>query len=75
MLRFLLREMTKIFSDRIDFEVPWEKFTLGTSIFIPCMQPTETINSFRKAAQKQGIAFVYRVVVEKGIQGLRVWRI
>lgn len=74
-MTFLLRVMSRITSDRIDFEVPWDRFTLGTSLFIPCMNPTETLAAFRKEAQRQGVVFTYRVVVEKGVQGLRVWRI
>ena len=74
-MTFLLQTMSKITSDRIDFEIPWDRFTLGTSLFIPCMSPTETLTAFRKEAQKYGVMFTYRVVVEKGVQGLRVWRI
>ena len=74
-LRFLQLAMSKIISDRVEFEVPWDRFTLGTSLFIPCMNPTETLMTFRKEAQRQGVMFTYRIVVEKGVQGLRVWRI
>jgi hypothetical protein len=67
--------MSRLVSDRIVFEIPWDRFTLGTSLFIPCMNPTETLNSLRREALKHGVMFTYRIVVEKGVQGLRVWRI
>ena len=75
MLIFLRRAMSKIVSDRVKFIVPWESFTVGTSLFIPSLTPTETLAAFRKEALKQGAMFTYRIVVEKGVQGLRVWRI
>ena len=75
MLTFLQRAMSKIVSDRVEFIVPWNRFTLGTSLFIPSLNPTETLAAFRKEASRHGVMFTYRVVIEKGVQGLRVWRI
>jgi hypothetical protein len=63
-----------MWSDRIEFEVPWGRFTIGTSIFIPSMNPTETLRAFRKEAEAKNVTFVFRFVVENGTQGLRVWR-
>lgn len=63
-----------MWSDRVEFVIPWDNFTLGTSIFIPSMDPNRTLRAFRKEAQDHGVTFVFRFVVENGTQGLRVWR-
>ena len=64
----------KMRSDRIEFVIPWDNFKIGMSIFIPSMQPLDTLRSFRKEADQRAVTYVYRVVVEDGVQGLRVWR-
>lgn len=63
-----------MWSDRVEFQILWEKFTPGTSIFIPSMRPGDTLRAFRKEAEAKGITYVFRFVVENGTQGLRVWR-
>ncbi len=72
-MRFL-QTLRKMRSDRIEFVIPWDNFTLGTSIFIPSLNPGDTLRSFRKEAEQRAVTYVYRIVVENGVQGLRVWR-
>jgi hypothetical protein len=66
-----------MWSDRINFVIPWDRFVAGTSIFIPCLDPSYTLKVFRKESRKHcknPSAFVIRTVVENGVMGLRVWR-
>ena len=61
-------------SDRIEFVIPWDNFKIGMSIFVPSMNPADTLRAFKKEAEQRAVTYVYRVVVENGVQGLRVWR-
>jgi len=61
-------------SNGITFVIPWDKFKLGTSIFIPTLKPENTLIAFRREATKEGVDFVYRIIVENNIQGLRFWK-
>jgi hypothetical protein len=65
-----------MWSDRIRFVIPWDRFKVGTSIFIPSLDPSYTLKVFRKEAREHAkdYSFTTRVVVENGIMGLRVWR-
>lgn len=63
-----------MWSDRIRFVIPWERFTVGKSIFIPCLDPEYTLQVFKKEAGRRHGRFIHRVVVEKGVMGLRIWR-
>jgi len=63
-----------MWSDRIEFVIPWDNFTTGMSVFIPTMNPYDTLRSFKREADERSITYVYRVTVENGVQGLRVWR-
>lgn len=69
-----LRKFQKMWSDRIEFVIPWDDFRIGASVFIPSMNPGDTLRSFKKEADQRAVTYVYRVVVENGVQGLRVWR-
>lgn len=72
-MKYLLR-MVLMWSDRIEFLIPWGEFTPGASIFIPSMNPRMTLARFRQEAEQHGAMFTFRFVVENGVQGLRVWR-
>jgi hypothetical protein len=63
-----------MWSDRVEFVIPWDNFNIGASIFIPSMHPADTLRSFKREADQRAVTYVYRVVVENGVQGLRVWR-
>lgn len=63
-----------MWSDRIKFKILWNEFVPGTSIFIPCMDPKRTIAAFKKEIPDPTVSYVYRVVVEDNVQGLRIWR-
>jgi hypothetical protein len=59
----------------ISFNVVWEKFKVGTSFFIPCLDPVEAEQQVRRTTRRLGIRIKTRAVIEENIKGLRVWRI
>jgi hypothetical protein len=58
----------------LSIHIEWEKFKLGTSFFIPCLNRKEVEEYIRKEAARLRIPVVCKAVVEKGKYGLRVWR-
>jgi hypothetical protein len=59
----------------LDFRVNWKNFVVGSSFFIPCLAPEEALTTVLKTTKRLGYKVKGREVVEKGIGGLRVWRI
>jgi len=59
----------------INFNVNWQKFDVGTSFFIPCLDFSTARRTIRQYAKELRIKVVIKPVVEEGIQGLRVWRV
>jgi hypothetical protein len=59
----------------ISFNVVWEKFGVGTSFFIPCLDPKEAETQVRATTKRLGYTVKCRTVIEENIKGLRVWRI
>jgi hypothetical protein len=59
----------------LDFRVNWKNFVVGSSFFIPCLDTEEALATVLKTTKRLGYTVKSRAVVEKGIGGLRVWRI
>jgi hypothetical protein len=68
-------KIDNIAPDGVLFDVPWDMFVPGTSMFIPC------INTVECGKQVNGVATIYdwtvdvRVAIEGGRWGVRVWRV
>jgi hypothetical protein len=59
----------------IDFNINWSKFIVGASFFIPCLDSDMALKQIKRATRRLKFRIKTQVVVERGIQGLRVWRI
>jgi hypothetical protein len=59
----------------ISFNVVWEKFKVGTSFFIPCLDPAEAEVQVKRTTKRLGLRIKTRAVIEENIKGLRVWRV
>jgi hypothetical protein len=59
----------------ISFNVVWEKFKVGTSFFIPCLDPAEAETQVKRTTKRLGLKIKTRAVIEENIKGLRVWRV
>ncbi len=59
----------------LSFRVNWKNFVIGSSFFIPCLDTEEALAQVKRTTKRLGYRIKTQVVVEKGIRGLRVWRI
>lgn len=59
----------------IDFSINWAKFSVGTSFFVPCLDTEHAISQVKRTTKRLRYAIEIRVVIEQGVQGLRVWRV
>ena len=59
----------------ISFNIVWERFGVGTSFFIPCLDVHETKGKVKEVAKRLGYKVVTKLVIEENIKGLRVWRV
>ncbi len=59
----------------LPIEIQWSKFTVGTSIFIPCINRVPVANYITKITQRLKMKILIKFVVENDMYGLRVWRI
>ena len=55
--------------------IEWDKFKVGTSFFVPCIDRKLTQRFVEEEAQRLKLNIVCKQVIEKGKYGLRVWRI
>ena len=55
--------------------IEWSKFYPGTSFFIPCLQRVKMERFVLAEAKRIKVEVLCRRVIERGIYGLRVWRL
>lgn len=61
--------------DGIAFEVDVERFAVGTSMFIPCIDTAKAVHQVKKITKLTATQIEHRVVIEAGKYGVRVWRV
>jgi hypothetical protein len=59
----------------LSFRVNWAKFIVGASIFIPCLDTDAAVAEVLKTTKRLRYKIRHRTAVDKGIYGLRIWRI
>ena len=59
----------------LDFRVNWKNFVVGSSFFIPCLDTDTALTQINRTVKRLGFTIKSQIVVEKGLTGLRVWRI
>jgi hypothetical protein len=60
--------------DGVRIVVDWDKFVVGTSIFIPCVNTRQALFDIVSASGIPRSDLIKRVCVERGKYGVRVWR-
>ncbi len=55
--------------------IEWDKFHVGTSIFVPCIDRKAVEKFITLQACRMRLNIVCKQVVENGVYGLRVWRV
>lgn len=64
-----------ILPDGVRIVIDWDKFVVGTSVFIPCVNTKRAMDHIVAASELPRKNFYKRACVEGGRYGLRVWRI
>lgn len=64
-----------MFTNGVDYQIKWPEFKPGTSMFIPAINTKAAIEAITKESKRLEFEFVHKIVVEDGVQGIRVWRL
>lgn len=58
----------------IDFQVDWDKFEVGSSFFIPCLNWKKAKRIIKAECNRRGVRAWVKLVIEEGVRGVRTWR-
>jgi hypothetical protein len=61
--------------EKVSYQINWEVFKRGTSIFIPCLDPALALDEITRVTKRLKINVLTRVVIQDGVQGMRIWRL
>ena len=59
----------------IPYQINWKAFKPGTSFFIPCLNTKAAEEEISFIVARLQMTVVIKVVIEDGVQGVRVWRV
>ena len=62
-------------TEGVQVEVEWEKFIVGSSFFLPCIDTVSVKAQIERHARARGIEIKMRDRAENLYWGLRVWRV
>tara|TARA_R110001583_G_scaffold73044_3_gene203773 strand:+ start:57 stop:251 length:195 start_codon:yes stop_codon:yes gene_type:complete len=58
-----------------DYQIDWPSFEIGTSIFLPAVDTKAALAAIDKESKRLEFDYVHKIVIEDGVQGIRVWRL
>lgn len=62
--------------DGVRIVVDWGAMVVGSSIFIPCINTNKALQQVKRiCVEELGWEIVAKVVIEKPLSGVRVWRL
>jgi hypothetical protein len=61
--------------EKVSYDVNWQRFKRGTSIFIPCLNCDKARGEIRQTLNRLKLKVLMKRVIIEGIQGLRIWRL
>jgi hypothetical protein len=61
--------------EQLNYVIDWTKFDVGASFFIPCLNPKQAWADINPTLNRLRYKTVHKVVIEGGVQGIRVWRV
>jgi hypothetical protein len=64
-----------VLTNGTDYQIDWPDFKPGSSIFIPAVDTKAAIDAIKREATRLEFQYVYKIVVEDDIKGVRVWRL
>lgn len=60
--------------DGVRVEIDMAEFTVGTSVFIPCVRPNKALKTVQTACNRKGISHTLTTTIERDMLGVRLWR-
>jgi hypothetical protein len=60
--------------DGVTIEVNWKDMTIGSSIFVPCINTGEAVKQVTKIFSDRSWELEHRLRIEGGNLGVRCWR-
>lgn len=67
--------MKPLLLNKIETFINWCDWTVGASVFIPSPHPEGVLKDLKEELEFKSFDWTYRVQVEHGVLGLRIWRI
>jgi len=64
-----------VLTNGTDYQIDWPDFKPGSSIFIPAVDTKAAVDAIKREATLLEFQYVYKIVVEYNIKGVRVWRL
>jgi hypothetical protein len=61
--------------EKVSYQINWKKFKRGFSFFIPCLNPIEAKKEILCTTNRLKYKVLFKVVIEEGVKGLRIWRL
>ncbi len=61
--------------EKVSYQINWKKFKPGYSFLIPCLDPPKALEKIHKTTKRLKYKTVHKIVIEDGVQGIRVWRV
>lgn len=68
-------KQTDISPDGVRIVIDWDKFVVGTSVFIPCLNTKKAIADIVDASGIPKKDLLKRISIEGGKYGVRVWKL
>jgi tRNA A37 threonylcarbamoyladenosine dehydratase len=61
--------------EKVQYEIDWSEFKRGSSFFIPCLDTVQAKRTILEVTKRLKYKVLFKVVIEDGIRGLRVWKL
>ncbi len=65
----------EVLTNGVDYQIVWSEFKPGSSMFLPAINTEAAIAAIKRESKRLEFEFVHKIVIEDGIQGIRVWRL
>jgi len=59
----------------VEYDIVWQKFRRGTSLFFPCLDPQKAREELGVVLKRLNIKVVVKTTIQEGVKGIRVWRV
>ena len=67
-------KIDEIAPDGVRIVLQWEKFVVGSSMFVPCINTEEAIKQVKRICKEKGFTITCKVVIYNDKFGLRITR-